>query len=375
MGVVPYKHTIEMLPYRFGLSDNRSWQTVTLSGTTSPPTTYSKYGQRFRAEATGVVSKVLIYTGTQAVGSGTVRVGIQTVTPSTGLPTGTWVAYGDLAWVNTTHSQTTQEITTTVTGSVTTGQSYAWVVEFVSGTNFVLGTFINAIDRYVSEPHHYSWSGSAWSLVGGFNNWDRNVYGYQISSLWYGHIYQGWGQYDGSNSQYHGAVFTLGGDATLTNATLSGVRAIFKGNTNTAGGISCRIGSIAGSTLTPISTFDIVPNGALLQSNNNNEWSAWNDLMFPSNVTVPTNTKLFVGFRKQFDAVLFLQNVNNVAHWNWWTRGPSQGSYAYVDFTTNAVTEFTLQRPWMALDFDSVTTASTGGGGGGSSASFTMFNG
>jgi len=356
MGVVPYKHTVEMLPYRFGLSDNRSWQTFVIQSTT-------KWGHRFRAEATGAVSKVLIYTGTQSPGSGTVRVGIQTVTASTGLPTGTWVAYGDMAWVNTTHSQTTQEITTTVSGAVTRGESYAWVVEYVTGTPFTLGTFINAIDRYISEPHQYSWSGSAWSIVGGFNNWDRNVYGYEISSLWYGHIYQGWAQYDGTNSQYHGAVFTLGGDATLTNATLSGVRAIFKGNTNNAGGISCRIGSIVGSTLTPISTFDIVSNGALLQSSNNNEWSAWNDLMFPSNVTVPTNTKLFVGFRKQYDVVLFTQSVNSASHWNWWTRGPSQGSYAYVDFTTNAVTEFTLQRPWMALDFDSVTTVSAGGGG------------
>jgi len=356
MAVVPYKHTVEMLPYRLGPTVNRSWQTIVIQSST-------KWGHRFRAEATGVVSKVLIYTGTQAVGSGTVRVGIQTVTPSTALPTGTWVAYGDMAWVNTTHSQTTQEITTTVSGSVTRGESYAWVVEYVTGTPFTLGTFISGIDRYISEPHQYSWSGSAWSLVGGFADWDRNVYGYEISSLWYGHIYQGWFHYGGDNNQYHGAAFTLGGDATLTNATLSGVRALFKGGGVTAGGISCRIGSISGSTLTPISTFDIVPNGMLLFSNTNNEWSGWNDLMFPSNVTVPANTKLFVGFRKQYDVTMFIQSVNAVSHWNWWTRGPSQGSYAYVDAGTNGVTEFTLQRPWMALDFDSVTTVSSGGGG------------
>jgi hypothetical protein len=234
----------------------------------------------------------------------------------------------------------------------------------VTGTPFVLGTFINAIDRYISQPHQYSWSGSAWSLVGGFNNWDRNVYGYYVNSLWYGHIYNGWEQYDGTNSQYHGAVFTLGGDATLTNATVNKVRAIFKGNTNTAGGISCRIGSISGSTLTPITTFDIVSDGALLQSNTNNEWSAWNDLIFPSDVTIPTNTKVFIGFKKQYDVVLFLQTVSDVSHWNWWHKGPSQGSYAYVDSSTNAVTENTLKRPWMAIDFTSVTTVSGSSSGG-----------
>ena len=355
MAVVPYPHTVEMLPYRLGLTDNRSWQTTTIQSTT-------KWGHRLRADVTGAVTKVLIYTGTQAPGSGTVRVGIQTVTAGTSLPTGTWVAYGDLAWVNTTHSQTTQEITTTVQGSVTRGESYAWVVEYVTGTPFTLGTFINAVDRYISEPHQYSFTNPTWSLVGGFNNWDRNVYGYFVNSLWYGHIYQGFAHYDGANSQYHGSVFTLGGDATLTNATLQGVRAIFQGNTNNAGGISCRIGSISGSTLTPISTFDIVSNGALLEGNNNNEWSGWSDLIFPSDVTVPTNTKLFIGFKKQYDVVMFMQSVNAVAHWNWWTKGPSQGGYAYVD-TSNAVTEFTLQRPWMAIDFVSVTTASSGGGG------------
>jgi hypothetical protein len=357
MPVVPYPHCLEMIPYRLGTTANRSWQTTTIQSST-------KWGHRFQAEATGTVTNVLIYTGTQAPGSGTVRVGIQTVTASTSLPTGTWVAYGDLSWTNTTHSQTTQNITTTVQGSVTRGESYAWVVEYVTGTPFVLGTFINAIDRNVSQPHQYSWSGSAWSLVGGFQDWDRNVFGYRVNSLWYGHIYSSWGHYGGDNNQYHGAVFTLGGDASLTNATINRVRAIFKGGGITAGGISCRIGSISGSTLTPITTFDIVSNGNLLFSNNNNEWSGWSDLIFPSDVTVPTNTKVFIGFRKQYDVTMFLQSVSDVSHWNWWHKGPLQGSYAYVDASTNAVTEFALQRPWMAVDFTSLTTVSSAGGGG-----------
>lgn len=353
MAVVPFRHSLEVLPYRNGETANRSWQTYSITTTT-------KYGTRFLAEASGTVTTVLLYATAQtAASSGVVRCGLQTVSTTTGTPTGTWVAYGDYSWTTAASSNVTAEITCTTTGSITRGECYAWVVEYVSGSNFNLGIYINNIDRYVSQPHWLSYSAGAWSVTGGFQTWDRVVYGYYITQ-WYGHIYSGWGHTAGTNGWAIGNVLTVDGNATLTNVTLKNIKLILNTDNVWSDPVELFVGTVSGTTFTQISRYNLIANPIYTRSNNNNEWSGWVDLYLQTEVTIPTNTKVFIGLGQparnpQYGIACFYSNVSSVSHWDWWDRC-TNCNYAVLTGTT--IAETTTRRIWANYEFSSITTSS-----------------
>lgn len=369
MAVIPFRHSMEVLPYRNGDTVNRAWQTYSITSTT-------KYGTRFLAEVTGTVTKVLLYGTTQtAATSGVVRCGLQTISTTDGTPTGTWVAYGDYSWTAAGASNITAEITCSTTGSITRGVAYAWVVEYVSGNNFTLGTYINGVSGQVSQPHRLDYTSGVWSVLGGFQNWERVVYGYFVTQ-WYGHIYSGWGHTAGTNAGAIGNVITVDGDATLTNVTLKNIKLILNTDAVWTDPIELFIGSVSGTTFTQISRYNVIANPYYTRSNSNNEWSGWVDLFLQTEVTIPTNTKVFIGIGQparnpQYGIACFFSDVSNVAHWKWWDRCDNT-NYALLSGTT--ITETTTRRIWANYEFSSIT-ATTGTSSSGSSASFTMFNG
>lgn len=351
MPVIPFRHSLEVLPYRNGETANRGWQTYSITSTT-------KYGTRFIAEATGTVTKVLLYATAQtAATSGVVRCGLQTVSSTTGTPTGTWVAYGDYSWTTASSSNVTVEVTCSTTGSVTRGDTYAWVVEYVSGNNFNLGTYINAIDKFVSQPHWLSYSGGAWSVAGGFQNWERVVYGYYISQ-WYGHIYSAWGHTAGVSAKAVGNVITVDGNTTLTHVTLKNIKLILSTDAVWSDPIELFVGTVSGTAYTSIANYNLISTSVLTDSNNNNEWSGWADLYLQTEVTIPTNTKVFIGLGQsarnpQYGIACFYSTVSNASHWKWWDRCDNT-NYATLSGTT--ITESAVSRIWANYEFSSVTT-------------------
>ena len=351
MPVIPFRHSLETIPYRNGDTANRGWQTYSITSTT-------KFGTRFLSETTGTVTKVLLYATAQAAASsGVVRCGIQTINTANGTPTGTWVAYGDYSWTTASSSNATVEVTCSTTGSVTRGVAYAWVVEYVSGNNFNLGTYINAISDQVSQPHRLDYSGGTWSVQGGFANWERVVYGYFVST-WFGHIYSSWGHTAGTNAWAIGNVITVDGNATLTHVTLKNIKLILNTDAVWTDPIELFIGSVSGTTYTQISRYNLIANPYYTRSNSNNEWSGWADLFLQTEVTIPTNTKVFIGIGQparnpQYGIACFYSDVSNVAHWKWWDRCDNT-NYALLTGTT--ITETTTRRIWANYEFSSVTT-------------------
>lgn len=352
MAIVSYRHSFEVLPYRNGDTVNRSWQSFSI-------TTGGKYGTRFISEVSGTVTKVLLYAVAQtASSSGVVRCGIQTINTADGKPSGTWVSYGDYSWTTAGSSSVTAEITCTTTGAVTRGIAYAWVVEYVSGNSFNLGTFINGVSGPVSQPHRLDYTGGAWTVQGGFQNWERVVYGYFVST-WFGHIYSGWGHTAGTNAWAVGNVITLDGNASVTNATLKNIKCVLNTDAVWTDPIELFVGSVAGTTYTQISRYNLIANPYYTRSNSNNEWSGWADLFLQTEVTIPTNTKVFIGLGQparnpQYDITLFFQDVANIDHWKWWDRCDNC-NYATLIGTT--ITETTTRRVWANYEFSSITTS------------------
>lgn len=359
MAVIPFRHSLEVLPYRNGDTANRSWQTYTVSST-------AKYGTRFLAEATGTVTKVLIYATAQtAASSGVVRCGIQTISTTTGTPTGTWVSYGDYSWTTAASSSVTVEVTCTTTGSVTRGDAYAWVVEYVSGSNFNLGIYINAIDNGVSQPHWLAYSGGAWSVSGGFQNWDRVVYGYFISQ-WYGHIYSSWGHTAGTNCNAIGNVVFIDGTTNFTSVTLENIKMTLSTDAVWTDPIEIVIGTVSGTAFTQLAKYNLIATPWYTKSNSNNEWSGWADLYLQTEVTIPTNTKVFIGLGQttrgqQYGVANFFSDVSNAGHWTWWDRCTNCN---YATLSGSTITETTTRRIWASYEFSSVT-ASIGSSGPG----------
>lgn len=360
MPVVPFRHSLEVLPYRNGDTANRSWQTHVVTST-------AKFGNRFIAEATGIITSVLIRATSQtAASSGVVRCGIQTVSVTTGTPTGTWISFGDYSWTTAASSDVTVEVTCTTTGSVTRGDVYAWVVEYVSGSNFNLGIYINNIDMGISQPHRLKYELGAWSVAGGFQDWQRVVYGYYITQ-WYGHIYSGWGHTAGIGGTALGNVITVDGDATLTHVTLKNIKMALNTDAVWTDPVELFVGSVSGTTFTQIARYNLISNPVLNDSNSNNEWSGWNDLYLQTDVAIPTNTKVFIGIGQpsrnpQYGVANFFTDVSNVAHWKWWNRCDNT-NFAVLSGTT--ITETTTRRLWVNYEFSSVTVVTGGTSGGG----------
>jgi len=86
------------------------------------------------AEEDAVIDRVTGYVDVRTGTSGTVRVGIQSV-GTTGLPSGTWLGYGDFASDGTNFPNfSTKQWTLSTTASITRGQYYAIVIFALSGT-------------------------------------------------------------------------------------------------------------------------------------------------------------------------------------------------------------------------------------------------
>lgn len=87
------------------------------------------------AEEDAVIDRVTGYVDLLTGTPGTVRIGIQSVSTATGLPSGTWLGYGDFAGNGTNFPNfSTKEWTLSTTASITRGQYYAIVFYAFSGT-------------------------------------------------------------------------------------------------------------------------------------------------------------------------------------------------------------------------------------------------
>lgn len=89
-----------------------------------------------QAEEDAVIDRVTGYVNVKAGAvSGTIRVGIQSVVTTTGLPSGTWLGFGDFT-INSTNFPdfSTKEWILTTTATLTRGQYYAIVIFALSGT-------------------------------------------------------------------------------------------------------------------------------------------------------------------------------------------------------------------------------------------------
>jgi len=87
------------------------------------------------AEEDAVIDRVTGYVDVLTGSAGTVRVGIQSVNTTTGLPSGTWLGYGDFAMNGTNFPNfSTKQWTLSTTATITRGQYYAIVIFALSGT-------------------------------------------------------------------------------------------------------------------------------------------------------------------------------------------------------------------------------------------------
>jgi hypothetical protein len=87
------------------------------------------------AEEDAVIDRVTGYVDLLTGSGGTVRVGIQSVNTTTGLPSGTWLGYGDFAMNGTNFPNfSTKQWTLSTTATITRGQYYAIVIFALSGT-------------------------------------------------------------------------------------------------------------------------------------------------------------------------------------------------------------------------------------------------
>jgi hypothetical protein len=87
------------------------------------------------AEEDAVIDRVTGYVDLLTGSSGTVRIGIQSVNTTTGLPSGTWLGYGDFAMNGTNFPNfSTKQWTLSTTATITRGQYYAIVFFAYSGT-------------------------------------------------------------------------------------------------------------------------------------------------------------------------------------------------------------------------------------------------
>lgn len=88
-----------------------------------------------QAEEDAVIDRVTAYVDVCTGSAGTMRVGIQSVNTTTGLPSGTWLGYGDFATGQTNFQDFgTRQWTLSTTATITRGQYYAIVIFAQAGT-------------------------------------------------------------------------------------------------------------------------------------------------------------------------------------------------------------------------------------------------
>jgi hypothetical protein len=87
------------------------------------------------AEEDAVIDRVTGYVDLLTGSAGVVRVGIQSVNTTTGLPSGTWLGFGDFAMNGTNFPNfLTKQWTLSTTATITRGQYYAIVIFALTGT-------------------------------------------------------------------------------------------------------------------------------------------------------------------------------------------------------------------------------------------------
>lgn len=377
MATIAYPHTIRAFSTFQGSTDSKSWNTFDLA--TGP----TKIGYLFQAEITGSITQVCFKFQTATASStGVIKVGIQGVTNGGNFsnPDGTYLGSVNVSWTQATQAGTIIEATLGTSVSVTKGNLYYFVLEYVSGTTMTLGTWINTVGYGSFLPGSTSWNGSSWSGSYGGNS-QVPVFGYYVGQ-WYGNIYKDYTiTGTGGSPLTEGNIITFNTDASVTSLQLDKVSVIANLNVffgSTTKPLKVKIGSVSGTTYTDISTFTVATDerNVLVKDSGSSQWAIQYCFQLPSAVNIPTNTPVYIGIESNTGdgnnrAIATLLTVQqSTAHWACWTELPN-GYFATLNGTT--LTPDTLKKCWHNYHFSGVTTATTGGGG--SSASFTMFNG
>jgi len=376
MAVLSYPHTIRAYSTFQGYSDNKSWNTF--DAATGP----TKIGFLFQAEVTGSITQVCYkFQSATASSTGVIKVGIQGVTNngSYSTPDGTYLGSVNVSWTQSTQAGTILESTLGTSVSVTKGNLYYFVLEYVSGSTFTMGTWINTVGYASSLPGTTYWNGSVWTGVNG-GNAQNPMFGYYIGQ-WYGNIYKDYTILSNGSPITEGNIITFNTDASITSMQLSKVSAITNINCafgSTTKSVKIKIGSVSGTTYTDISTTTVAVDlrNAVVKDAGSQQWAMEFCFTLPSDVNVPTNTPVYIGIEANAGdgnnrAIATLLTVaQSTSHWACWTQCPN-GYFATLSGTT--LTTDTLKKCWHNYHFSGVTTSASGGGG--SSASFTMFNG
>ena len=377
MATLAYPHTIRAFSTFQGASDNKSWNTFDLA--TGP----TKIGYLFQAEVTGIITQVCFkFQTATASSSGVIKVGIQNATNggTWSTPDGTYLGSVNVSWTQSTQAGTIVEATLGTSVSVTKGNVYYFVLEYVSGTTLTLGTWINTVGYSSGLPGSTYWNGSSWTGVNGTNS-QPPVFGYYIGQ-WYGNIYKDFTYLTaGGTPITEGNVITFNTDASVTSLQLSKVSATVNINAffgSASKSIKVKVGSVSGTTYTDISTATIAVDlrNVIVKDAGSNQWAMEYCFTLPAAVNVPTNTSIYIGIEANAGdgnnrALNTLSTVaQSTSHWACWTQCPN-GYFATLSGTT--LTTDTLKKCWHNYHFDGITTSASGGGG--TSASFAMFNG
>jgi len=374
MATLAYPHTIRAFSTFIGATTNKSWNLFDL--TTGP----TKIGYLFQAEVTGSITQLCFkFQSATASSSGVIKVGIQSATTSGSwsVPDGTYLGSVNVSWSQATQAGTTVEATLGTSISVTKGNLYYFVLEYVSGSTLSLGTWVDTVSTASGLSGTTYWNGSTWTGV----NAQAPVFGYYVGQ-WYGNIYKdiGWSSTGGA-SVTEGNIITFNTDASITSLQLSKVSAIVNIQTafaTTSTPLKVKVGSVSGTTYTDITSTTIATalKTLVVKDAGSTQWAMEYTFQLPTDVNVPTNTPVYIGIESNGGdgnnrALTTLYTTQqSTAHWACWTQC-SNGYFATLSGTT--LTTDTLKKCWHNYHFSGVTTSASGGGG--SSASFTMFNG
>lgn len=377
MAALVYPHTVRAFSTFQGASDNKSWNTFDL--TTGP----TKIGYLFQAEVTGSVTQLCFkFQSATASSTGVIKVGIQGATNSGSwsVPDGTYLGFVNVSWTQATQAGTVVEAILGTSISLTKGNVYYFVLEYVSGSTMTLGTWVNTVGYSSGLSGSTYWNGSTWTGVNGTNS-QPPVFGYYVGQ-WYGNIYKDitWLSTGGA-SITEGNVITFNTDASITSMQLSKVSAIVNITTAFASAstpIKIKVGSVSGTTYTDITSTTIATDlrRVVVKDASSAQWAMEYCFTLGTDVNVPTNTPVYIGIESNGgdgnNRALYTLSTQqtSTSHWTCWSQCPN-GYFATLSSTT--LTPDTLKKCWHNYHFSGVTTSATGGGG--TSASFTMFNG
>lgn len=377
MATISYPHTIRAFSTFQGASDAKSWNTFDLA---AGPT---KIAYLFQAEVTGNITQLCFkFQSATASSTGVVKVGIQGVTNggNYSIPDGTYLGSVNVSWTQTTQAGTIIEATLGTSISVTKGNLYFFVLEYVSGTTMTVGTWINTVGYGSLFPGTTNWNGSSWTGYNGTNS-QVPVFGYYVGQ-WYGNIYKDYTYLTAGGSPVtEGNIVSFNTDVSVTSLQLDKVSVIANLNVffgSTIKPLKVKVGTVSGTTYTDITTFTVATDerNVLVKDSGSVQWALEYCIQFPTAVNVPTNTPVYIGIESNTGdgnnrAISHLLTVQqSTSHWTCWTELPN-GYFATLSGST--LTADTLKKCWHNYHFSGVTTATSSGGG--SSASFTMFNG